>query len=80
MTESKQSESKPVDVVPGAKATPIEPGPPVEGVALSQMGSTFAERAAARAKAEKRAVSGDDAENKAVTSSESKARSARRKT
>jgi len=75
MTENKPSESKPVTApVPEPKATPLEPGPPVEAPALSQMGATFAERAAARKKAEKRAVSGDDAENKAVSSSESKGR------
>jgi hypothetical protein len=74
-------ESKPVavDVDPDAKPTPLEPGPPVEAPALSQMGATFAERAAARKKAEKRAVSGDDAENKAVSSSESKTHGARKK-
>lgn len=73
------TESKPVDIDPDVKSTPVKPGPPVEARALSQMGATFAERAAARKKAEKRAVSSDDAENKAVTSSESKARATRKK-
>ena len=72
------TENKPGDVDPDVKAQPVAPGPPVEAPALSQMGSTFAERAAARAKLEKRAVSGDDAENKAVSSSESKAHTARK--
>lgn len=66
-------------VAPDVKAKPVEPGPPVDAPALSQMGSTFAERAAARKKLEKRAVSGDDAENKAVPSSESKSHSASKK-
>lgn len=74
MTENKPTESKPVDIDPAVKAIPLEAGPPIKAPAPSQMGSTFAERAAARKKAEKRAVSNDDAENKAVSSSESKGR------
>lgn len=57
--------SKPADTEP--KVSQLEPGEPVEAVALSQMGSTFAERAAAREKA----VSGESAENKSVSSSQS---------
>ena len=44
-----------------------------ESVGLSQMGSTFAERAAARAKA----VKVEDVEDKAVTTSTTKARKPR---
>lgn len=55
------------------KATPLEPGEPVEADAVTQSGSTFAERAKAREAAEKR-VTGANAENKAVKSSESKSK------
>jgi hypothetical protein len=61
--QSKADETPAVDIP--AKATPIEAGDPVEDIAVSQLGGTFAERAAARAKAEK-AVSKSSAEDKAV--------------
>lgn len=61
--------SDPVEVQP--KATPVEPGDPEEADAVTQQGSTFAERAKAREAAEKR-ISGASAENKAVKPSESK--------
>jgi hypothetical protein len=66
---SKASENTPVDVP--SKSTPIGPGEPVENIALSQQGATFAERAAAREKAAKQ-VSKATAEDKAVTRSSSK--------
>lgn len=56
------SESKPVEVP--QKVTPLEPAEPVEMPAA--MGSTFAERAAARGKAV------EQAENKSVTSSKTR--------
>ena len=51
-----------------SKATPLGPGDPVEHSALSQMGGTFAERKAAREKAEAKAVETDEeqVENKSV--------------
>lgn len=61
------------------KATPIGPGDPVEHPALSQMGGTFAERAAAAKKAEPKAVKADEAEDKAVKTSATKSRSTRKK-
>lgn len=64
------NKNEPVDIDP-TKATPLEAGDPVEAQAITQMGGTFAERAKARAAAEKR-VRGDDAEDKAVKASESK--------
>lgn len=62
-----------------SKAAPLEAGDPVEATQVTQMGSTFAERAAAAKKAEakpaaKKAVKSDAAEDKAVSSSESKTR------
>lgn len=69
MAQAKKND--PVDV-PAVKATALEAGEPVEHEALSQMGATFAERKAAREKAEKRAVSSRSAENKAVKQSDSK--------
>jgi hypothetical protein len=61
------AKSKPVDV-DLEKATPVEPGDPVEAVAVTQMGATFAERQKAREKAEKKAVasSSSSVENKAA--------------
>lgn len=53
------------------KATPVGPGEPVEADAVTQSGSTFAERAKAREAAEKR-VTGASSENKAVKSAEAK--------
>lgn len=59
-----------VDIPRGS--TPQEPGEPVEAPSLTQMGATFAERAAAAKKTAKKvsskAVEADDdkAENKAV--------------
>ena len=61
---------------PEPKATPVAPGEPEDdGVALSQLGSTFAERAAARKKVQKR-VSKDssDVEDKAVKKASTKAK------
>lgn len=55
------------------KATPLEPGAPVPAHAVTQQGSTFAERAAA-AKAAAKAVKSDDVEDKAVSSSQTKSR------
>lgn len=60
------------------KATPLEAGEPVEAPALSQMGGTFAERAAA-VKASAKSVKADDVEDKSVSSSETKARRTRKK-
>jgi hypothetical protein len=54
------------------KATPVEPAEAVEAPAIT--GATFAERAAARQKADRKAVGSNDAENKAVGASESKSR------
>jgi hypothetical protein len=65
------SESAPVSVP--SKATPIEPGEPVPDIAVTQLGKTFAERAAARAKAGKQ-VTKDDVEDKAVKKATSKAK------
>lgn len=56
------------------EATPLEAGAPVPALAVSQLGGTFAERAKARKAAERKAQSGDDAENKSVASAESKRR------
>jgi hypothetical protein len=61
------------------RATPLEPGEPVEMPAVSQMGGTFAERKAAREELDAKAVSGSKAENKSVDSSESKSRPRRRR-
>lgn len=58
------------------KATPLEAAEPVEVPAV--LGATFAERAAANKKASGKKVSDDDAENKAVTASESKSRRGRK--
>ncbi len=59
---------------PEPRATPLEAGDPAEADALSQMGSTFAERAAAAKKDDKKpkkkAV--QTAENKAVSKSSKK--------
>lgn len=49
----------------------------VEAVAVTQLGSTFAERAAARAKSEK-AVKPADVEDKAVKSTESKSHTSKK--
>lgn len=50
-----------------SKATVLEAGDAVEQPALSQMGATFAERAAARKQSEKRVSSkSSDVEDKAV--------------
>jgi hypothetical protein len=68
---SKASENTPVDIPARSKAKPVEAGEPVENIALSQQGATFAERAAAREKAAKQ-VSKASAEDKAVTRSSSK--------
>lgn len=68
--------SKPVDI---SKAAPVEAGEPVEAPALTQMGATFAERAAAAKKASTKAVKSEDAEDKAVKASESKASRTRKK-
>ena len=59
-----------VDTKKTAEA-PVEDGP-VEVDALSQMGATFAERAKA-SKAQAKKVAPEDAEDKAVKKSESKA-------
>ena len=67
------NKNEPVDIDP-SKAVTLEPGDPVEAVAVTQMGSTFAERAAARAKAEAKQVKADDAEDKAVSSASTKSR------
>lgn len=77
------NKSEPVDL-DFSKAEPVKPGDPVEVSSLSQMGGTFAERAAARAKAEKtqaKAVTADDdvVEDKAITSASTKARKPARK-
>lgn len=55
------------------KASPIEAGEPEEAPALSQLGTTFAERAKARAKVEKQ-VSSDssEVEDKSVKKSAAK--------
>lgn len=66
------SKSEPVDV-DVTRATPFQPGDPREDIAVSQLGGTFAERAKARAAAEKR-ISSDSAENKAVKKATSKAK------
>lgn len=55
------------------RATPLEPGDPVPADAVTQQGSTFAERA----KAAKQVRSGD-AEDKAVSSASTKKRAARK--
>lgn len=64
------ADEKAVDV-PKGRATPLGPGDPVEYPPLSQMGSTFAERKAAReaaeAKAQGKSVSSDEVEDKAVS-------------
>ena len=65
------AENKAVDV-DRTKATPLEAAEPVEVPPI--LGATFAERAAANRKASSKKVSEDDAENKAVTASESKSR------
>lgn len=58
------------------KASPLGAAEPVEVPAV--LGATFAERAAANKKPSGKKVSGDDAENKAVTASESKSRRGRK--
>jgi hypothetical protein len=68
------SDSKPVEIPSRARAPEDGGGDPVEAPAWSQMGSTFKERAAAAKKAQKKAVSSDAAENKAVGSAETKRR------
>lgn len=68
--------SKPVEA---SKASPLEAGEPVQAVAVTQQGSTFAERAAAAKKAAAKAVKSEDSEDKAVTSASTKSRSARKK-
>ena len=65
------------DENPGREiAAPLEAGEPEEAVAVSQLGSTFAERAKAREKVEKR-VSKDSAEDKSVSKSKSSNKSKR---
>ena len=65
------------DENPGREtAAPLEAGEPVEDVAVSQLGKTFAERQKARAKVEKR-VSKDSAEDKSVSRSKSSNKSKR---
>lgn len=54
-----------------SRATPVEPGDPVEAPALTQMGGTFAERQAAR-KAAAKSVKSDAAEDKSVSSASTK--------
>lgn len=54
------AENKPVDLT---EATPLEPGDPVPADAITQQGSTFAERAKAAAK---QVDSEGSAENKSV--------------
>jgi hypothetical protein len=66
MANAKKDEA--VDVP--SRATPLEAGDPVEAVSVTQAGSTFADRSAARKKAEARAVK--SAENKSVKSADSK--------
>lgn len=56
------------------KPTKLVPGEPVTAHAVTQQGSTFAERAAAAKKIAEKAVATDDVEDKAVSGSESKAR------
>lgn len=77
------NQSEPVDL-DFSKAKDLKPGDPVEVSSLSQMGGTFAERAAAREKAEKaqaKAVTADEnvVEDKAVTRASTKARKPARK-
>ena len=67
------------------KVTKLEPGDPVPAAAFTQQGSTFAERTKAAAKAAEAKVSakqvdGEDegAEDKSVSSSESKSRRTRK--
>lgn len=76
------NKNEPVDL-DFSKAEPVKAGEPVEVSSLSQMGGTFAERADARAKAEKaqaKAVTADDdVEDKAVTRASTKARKPARK-
>lgn len=55
--------------IPEGKAQPLGPGDPEEARALSQMGTTFAERAKAAKKTSSKAVDSDGAENKSVSSS-----------
>ena len=58
------------------KPTPVDSGQPEEAVALSQLGSTFAERAAARERVEKRVGKDSDVvEDKAVKRADSKKKS-----
>lgn len=64
---------------PTPRAEALEAGDPVPALAVTQQGSTFAERAAAAKKAEAKAVKPDDVEDKAVSSSDTKARSTRKK-
>lgn len=72
MTEKTQPEATDLP----ERSTPLAPAEPK---ALPQiLGSTFAERAAARAAADKKAVSGEDAEDKAVSSGQTKSRRGRK--
>lgn len=67
------TESEPVGIP--AKVKPIEAGEPVPDVAISQLGGTFAERAAARAMAEgqgSKQIDKGDVEDKAVKKASSK--------
>lgn len=59
------------------EASKLEAGEPVEAPAVTQMGSTFAERAAAAQKAAK-AVQSDDVENKAVKKAAASKKSAKK--
>lgn len=68
------ADTKPNGIEP--KSRPIEAAEPVEVPAI--VGATFAERAAANQAGSKK-VSDADAENKAVTSSESKSRRTKKK-
>lgn len=71
------NESKPVDI-DREKAAKLTAGPPVEAPALSVMGSTFAERAAASKQAQGKQVDkdADEVEDKAVSTAETKKRTA----
>lgn len=71
-----EKQSEPVEIP--SKATPIGPGDPVEDIAVSQLGGTFAERAAARQKSERGTkrvkADSDDVEDKAVKRASTKAK------
>ena len=61
---------------PESKASPLEAGEPVEDIALSQLGATFAERQKAREKVEKSlGKSSAGVEDKAVKKSAVKKKS-----